>query len=372
MDANVIGSDIRTVGSKIKWFSNMVIRSIEDGTLSGFECNDAMVITEMIEMANLSRSCNHISTRSKNQYGYERTPTNWSDIPTTVEQMAANFAALTKVTTIMRVNETISTIMCDTMCLIDTAMMYADGYKCGTDILCINITSVRHACMTKLLFVLLHRMVFRDSDVFMHMFVDYRTHPIMARVLNDNRHVIVHQSADWISDINMIKRSNGYRSMVVMMNRPMTPRDTVHLMEIDNIKVSTVAHMSNPMTSYILSVAARTKGMVMEMALLSDPVMNTVRIRDSIWSDASKRHTTMHRCSIDHVPSMISSITYRIRPMSLKRMCFDCRMVQMVVTPIAHAIRNRAMTSTSNETEHWSESYAEVITIDDDDHEAPI
>jgi hypothetical protein len=44
---------------------------------------------------------------------------------------------------------------------------------------------------------------------------------------------------------------------------------------------------------------------------------------------------------------MLAAITYRMRPMNQMRMCFDCRMVQRVVSPILllHIVRNSAVTT---------------------------
>lgn len=84
------------------------------------------------------------------------------------------------------------------------------------------------------------------------------------------------------------------------------------------------------------------------------------------------RHATLYRQPIDHTPSMVSSITNRIRPMNLKRMYYDCRMVQMMVTPVVYALRNRIMTANPTDDKDWSESYAEIITIDPTEYKAPI
>lgn len=40
--------------------------------------------------------------------------------------------------------------------------------------------------MTKLIFTILHKTVFKSNNVFIHMFVNEETHSIMTRLLNDD------------------------------------------------------------------------------------------------------------------------------------------------------------------------------------------
>lgn len=87
------------------------------------------------------------------------------------------------------------------MCLINTAMICGNRAGYGMDILCVNVVSMRYACRTKMVFDLLQKLAFKDHDVFMHMFVSTKLYPIMTRVLNDNRHVVIYPSMDWISDV---------------------------------------------------------------------------------------------------------------------------------------------------------------------------
>jgi hypothetical protein len=73
----------------------------------------------------------------------------------------------------------------------------------------------------------------------------------------------------------------------------------------------------------------------------------------------STRHITLHRQPIEYTPSMIASLTHKIRPMNLNQMCYDCRMIYNMIEQI-------------NEVTHWSESFASTITIDEAEYEAPI
>lgn len=372
MSTTVVGTDIRTIGVRVKWFTDTISEALENGDLSGFVCRDALVIADMIKMMEMSRSCDHTATRRRNMYGYERTPKDFSEIPTTVEQMSANFVGLMNANGSMRVNGTISAILCDIMCLIDIAMMNKELLKDGLDIVCINMTSGRHAGMTKLIFSMLQKVVFKHRKVFIHMFVTREVYSVMTTILNDDSNVVIHTSTDWTVDINTVKRNNRGRKIIVMMNNPMTPQDAMHLIETSNTMISTVVHMNNPMISHALSDVIRTKDMIMEMALLSDPGSSTVRVRNAIWDQKSNRHITMYRQPVEYTTSMIASLTYRIRPMNLKQMCYDCRMVHMLMIPVMHTLRDRNMMAQAGEISHWSESFASPITIDETEYEAPI
>lgn len=141
MSTNVIGTDIRSIGAKLNWFTNVANKSLMEGDINEFSYKDAVGLAKMIKMISIRRTCHHISTRNRNMYGHERTPANWSNIPTLVEEMAVNFVGLMNAGGSARVNEIISTIICDTICLIDTAMMYVHEPTKGLDIICLNLTS---------------------------------------------------------------------------------------------------------------------------------------------------------------------------------------------------------------------------------------
>lgn len=108
------------------------------------------------------------------------------------------------------------------------------------------------------------------------------------------------------------------------------------------------------------------------MALVSDPSSNTVRVRNAVWDTNSTRHATLYRQPVEYTPSMIASLTYRIRPIKLSQMCYDCRMIYLLMTPKAHVLKDTNMIEQINEVIHWSENFASIITIDETEYEAPI
>lgn len=372
MPTNIIGTDARTIGMKVKWFRNIITSSISDGKLKNFTVRDAIAVAEMITMVNESTSCRHTTTRTRNPHGYERPPSDWNEIPTMVEQMTTNFVGDVRSRVSMRVNEIISTALCDMMCMIDVAMAYFDGESGGMDLVCLNVTSGRHMAVTKLIFDLMCRTVFVGKNVYLHMFVSTDIYTVMVNVLNDNPSVVPHMSTDWYTDMNMVRSINGNRSITVMMNGASTPTDVTNLLETPNVMVSAVAHMNDPMMSTALSKLVTDKSMVMEMALLSDPSMSTVRIRNATWSRHSNRHTTMYRLAPEYTGSLVSSITHRIRPMNLDRMCYDCRMVHEIVKTVAYVVKDKDVRLEGDETRHWSEDFHEHIYLDETDYEAPI
>lgn len=370
---NVIGTDTRTIGAKMEWFKNRLNTALTNGDMKETTCRDAMVLLDMIEMVKISNSCNHMTSRGKNIYGYERTPNNWRDIPTTVEQMSNNFAGSITAGKSTRVNETMSVAITDFMCLIDVAMMCENGSVEELDVVCASVVSGRHLGMLKFMFDILRRMTFKTKPVYLHILVNkemYDTTSKLRMMIIDN--VVVHESADWSSDVIRLKRNNNKRKMVVMMHNPTDPAEAAHLIEMKGVMVSVTVHMNIPNLSHTLIAMIRENGMVMEMALLSSPMMNTVRVRNAVWDPTGRRHITMYRQTVENTTSMILSLTNRIRPMNLNQMCFDCRMVHMMVTAMARAVKNRPDEVNDEAITHWSESFASTITIDETDYEAPI
>ena len=58
-----------------------------------------------------------------------------------------------------------------------------------------------------------------------------------------------------------------------------------------------------------------------------NPASSAIKVSNAIIDGNGARQATMYRQPVEHTKSMIASLNYRIRPMNLKRMCYDCRIV---------------------------------------------
>lgn len=107
----------------------------------------------------------------------------------------------------------------------------------------------------------------------------------------------------------------------------------------------------------------RKRDMVGEMMLISDPSCN-MRITDSITSYCGNKPRVLRRHPIEYTNGFLNSITNMIRPMNLGEMCFDCRMMSSFASALLTAVGHRDVCPTQCENQQWTQSFAEIITID--------
>lgn len=95
MSTNVIGTDITSIARKVSWFNNMVVNIFMLGVTFDNSFLDVLVVIELVKMTNLSRDCNHTTTKTRNIHAHERVPTSLHAIPTSIEEMNLTFGTPT-------------------------------------------------------------------------------------------------------------------------------------------------------------------------------------------------------------------------------------------------------------------------------------
>ncbi|OAP53933.1 hypothetical protein AYL99_11813 [Fonsecaea erecta] len=68
MSTNVIGSDVISIASKIKWLEDRVGAILKDGLTFN-------AVEELLNMARESKRYNHTMGKNRNVYAHERVPT---------------------------------------------------------------------------------------------------------------------------------------------------------------------------------------------------------------------------------------------------------------------------------------------------------
>lgn len=114
----MIITDITTIGSKVKWFSTKLRMTVESRMRTKNSNVDMGALAELLTMMKEFNSCTYVT---RNSYAHEKVSTDWSNIPTHVEQMCTSFAALTKAGTNLRTNRVMCGMISDVMCIVETA-----------------------------------------------------------------------------------------------------------------------------------------------------------------------------------------------------------------------------------------------------------
>lgn len=181
------------------------------------------------------------------------------------------------------------------ICLAEIAITYVNGNTKPLTIVCTNMMLGRHMLMTKLVFNIMYKAVFVNTNVHLHMFVSRNFHTFMTRALTMSTNTHIHMTTDWLTDRNSVINTDKPTDVLMMVNNPLEPMSAINLISSSNTMVSTTMHKNPPMIMKVLSDAVRDNRIVMEMALLLNPEVSTVRVRNSILDTKSNRHVTLDR-----------------------------------------------------------------------------
>ncbi|KAI0467028.1 hypothetical protein F4859DRAFT_518450 [Xylaria cf. heliscus] len=333
----IIGTDITTVYSRIKWFRDRVMIGFADNNLYTRSSVDALVLTELLTMIDESMRCNHTASRGRNRQGLSSTNTS------------------------MRINEVMAevtaAVMSDIMCLIDTAMMYeASGNSISViNIACFKVTSGRHMGTIKMIFEIFQAMIFIDSNVTLHIVTTTDLDLIMKNVLSPKTSIKTYTNVDWSVVLN--------GDSII---------ETIGILTTKSTLVSMLVRINNPTVAHMMTMMVKELSMVMEMSLVSDPNLSMVRLRNSIWNPNSRIYRTILMHTAENLVPMISSITHSIRPIDLGRMCYNCRMIWTLATFVMMTIEGGLADIGTEMDTTWSESFATEITTNLDEFGAPI
>ncbi|OAP53856.1 hypothetical protein AYL99_11878 [Fonsecaea erecta] len=293
-------------------------------------------------------------------------------VPRAVEEMNTGFVGILTSTVNLRHNEVVCGIMADVMCLIEIGMRYEESPKDSLDMVCLNVVSGRHMGIIKYLFEVTQMFVFTNENVSLHMCLSEQLYPVVTTVLTANRHVNMHMNVDWLILITRLTTARTKSNVAVMMGVSMEPSEILQVMSTMDVLVSILVSISNPVTMISISNAMRERRMVMETVLASDPDRVIARVRNAVIDTKSGKIRTLFRQEPECTARMVNAMTYMIRPMNLRRMCFDCRMMHMFSTMLLRILRNVDAAVTVDVGVDWSESFAENITIGLDEYDNPI
>lgn len=344
MSTTVISTDIVSVNNKVQWFVNLVKSAINDGTKFDHMQTDSLAIAELLIMIDLSKGCNYVAGRNINRHGFERTPSNWLEIPTTctVVEMNTNFCGNSDTICNLRWNEVTSAVISDVICLIETRMMYQNQPETSINILSTYYISGTHMGIIKAVCDIMTDILFTDGAVVMHMCLHRNLLAILNNVLLQNRYVVGHGDIHWTGDLANINQSNKGGSVVVMMNHDAGMTEIKRLMKTKDVLMSMLVPMGDPLLLNEMIDLIKKSNLIMEMAEASDPNKTYVRVKNSIWDNNSSINKTIFRQKTENNIGMVSSITYRIRPMNLNRMCYDCRMIFKIANIMMSTARARS------------------------------
>jgi len=149
-----------------------------------------------------------------------------------------------------------------------------------------------------------------------------------------------------------------------MINSDMSLEDIQSLFSNRDLFVCLTVCMDRVKYSHLLLAMIVERVMVQELIPGSDPDRNMVRITDAITCHPTGKTRIMYRSNSHYLGAFINSSTNMIRPMNLSGMCFDCRMVQMILSQISIVTQADAEHEDQTPNQDWSQSFAAIITKD--------
>ncbi|KAK0888904.1 hypothetical protein LTR91_023581 [Friedmanniomyces endolithicus] len=325
---------------------------------------DQILVEELQKMRKIGAECYHKPSRMRNRFGYERTPKDWTKIPTLVEDMNLCLNASGNWHTNLRQNPVLAMFMSNFSTMIEVAMRLESRPAIQYIILCDSVLSAKHMLLVMLVFQLLFKDSSQGHSVFMYMCVDEAKERIARRSPIKSKHMILCRDTTWYTALGMIESRYTNPSITVMINSDMSLEDIQSLFSNRDLFVCLTVCMDRVKYSHLLLAMIVERVMVQELIPGSDPDRNMVRITDAITCHPTGKTRIMYRSNSHYLGAFINSSTNMIRPMNLSGMCFDCRMVQMILSQISIVTQADAEHEDQTPNQDWSQSFAAIITKD--------
>ncbi|KAK5754896.1 hypothetical protein LTS12_015019 [Elasticomyces elasticus] len=275
-------TDNTTSGSQAWWFRIRMQTLYGNGTRDWVMRLDETIIMELEKMQTISMECYHKPSRKKNRFGYERTPTDWSKIPTLIEDMNLCLNSSGNWYTHLRENPVLAMIMSNFSTLIEVAMRHEARPNIQHVVICDGMRSNKHMLLVMLIFELLFKDINKDQSVFMHMCVDEMQEKTARRSLIKSKYVIIHKDTAWYAALGTAENRHVDSSITMMMNTEMDLDSIQSLFDNKDLFVCLTTPVNKLKYSRVLLEMIRARVMVQELIPGSGLEMNLVRISDAI------------------------------------------------------------------------------------------
>jgi pentose-5-phosphate-3-epimerase len=360
----VFVTDNKSVMSKVEWFKARIetMYTHQERTIPLYA--DRIAVAELEKMMEISTACNHKPSRSRNSFGYERPPKDWTTIPTLAEEMNMCLNSMIGRRLILRHNLSLAMFMSNFSTLIEVAMRVETRPNVQHIIVCDHVVSNKHLVLIMLVFQLLFKDANKDHSAFLHICVDEAQEQISRRSPIKSKYMILHRDRTWYAALGMAENRHPGASITMMMNSEMTLDGIENLLKDRDVFVCLTTSMSKVQYSSVVLSMIAERDMVQEMIPGSDPDMNLVRISDSIVCHPTGKTRILYRNKREYVSGFISTLTGSIRPMNLSGMCFDCRSIHTIASVLMPVIRPEEYSKYQISDEAWSQSFAATITKD--------
>jgi pentose-5-phosphate-3-epimerase len=360
----VFVTDNKSVMSKVEWFKTKIETLYAHEEVDMRLYADRIAVGELEKMRDISTSCNHKPSRSRNSFGYERPPKDWTKIPTLVEEMNLCLNSISGRNTTLRHNPSLAMFMSNFSTLIEVAMRLEARPNVQHIIVCDHMVSNKHLVLVMLVFQLLFRTANKEHSVFIHICVDAAQEQISRRSPIKSKYMILHRDRPWYGALSMAESRHPGASMTVMMNSEMTLDGIENLFSDRDVFVCLTTPMNKVQYSTVVLAMIAERDMVQELIPGSDPNSNLVRISDSITCHPVGKTRTLYRNKREYVSGFVTTLTSSIRPMNLSGMCFDCRSIHTIVHSLMSVICPEDQDQNQAPNEAWSQSFAASITKD--------
>ncbi|KAK5162694.1 uncharacterized protein LTR77_011247 [Saxophila tyrrhenica] len=357
-------TDSSSLMTKMKWFKNKVSNSYGSGKKQWSMELDELLTTELNKMKDISLDCHHRPSRTRNRFAYERVPSDWTKIPTLVEDMNVALNAPQNWYTSLRHNPVLAVFMSNVSTMIEVAMRLKTRPNIQHVIVCDCVMSVKHMLLIMVVFQLLFKDENENDSVFMHLCVDENQEKIARRSPLKNKHVVMHRDMAWYAALGLVETRYRSVSVTMMMNEEMSMDNIESLFSTEDVFVSLTSSMDKINYSNALMDLVRSRSMVRELVPGSNPDTNTVRISDAIVNHNVSEGRLVYRARNAYSIMPTNTCTNMIRPMNLDGMCFDCRIVYMVANDIVLKTCGQNKDQPEYAGEEWSRSFARTITKD--------
>ncbi len=357
-------TDNSSLVTKVEWFKHKMATSYKTETTHWTAALDQTLVTELMKMKDISTTCHHTPSRTRNRFAYERVPNDWTKIPTLIEDMNVALNATENWHTDLRHNPVLAAFMSNFSTMIEVAMRLEMRPNVQHVIVCDYVMSAKHMLLIMLVFELLFKGRNGNFGVFMHLCVNEGQERIARRSPIKSKYVIVHRDMPWYAALSTAEITHMNSSITMMMNAEMSLNNIQSLLSNEDVFVCLTASMDKVNYSIALMEMIKVRNMVRELVPGSDSDSNMVRISDAITTHNTTKGKLVYGNKDMHPAEVINASTNMIRPMNLGGMCFDCRIVYMVASETMIRTHIQDEDEAEHNTEEWSQSFAMTITRD--------
>lgn len=327
---------------------------------------DRHVVTELTKETNISLSCDHTATRTRNRFAYERTPSDWGKIPTLIEDMYQPFSRPSTESPYLRFNNHVSEAVTGILAMIEISNAI-EALSLKQCIIVFNTTTSDLSLkMMLVLFEIITKILVVDVDVRLYLCMTASQCRTMDLERDVWKSVTVCKDVTTTTVMNKVSTMypNAYKAIISTQYKSIG--ETMSMIRIPTAYKSLNVCMNEMQTTTQLLDLIEDGGMVHEPCLMSDPKTGMVRIMNPTGSVTG--HKTRVRTNVKswHGTSFLDRYNNMIRPMNLDHMCFDCRAMYEISTTIMsmYTSEDKGGTKTPLQDRSWTESFAGIITVD--------